>query len=170
VEDTGELTFQTRTDPKLVKASLRRGLLPIVTGVVAAALAIAALLYRAGDPGGWALPLLGSSAFATLFTLFAVPQQVVTRDAHKIGGPIAFRIDAVGVHTAHAFSTNTLPWSAIKAVRRARGQIMLSHHGLSDGKRRMTSIPTTDLTATEQARLLAVLRSRGAALTNAPTM
>jgi hypothetical protein len=169
MEDAGELTFQARTNPKLVKALLRRGLLPIAVGVGAAALAIAALLYRAGDPGGWAIPILGGGVFATLFTLFVVPQQIVTRDAHKIGGPVAYRIDAVGVHTVHAFSANTLPWSAIKAVRRARGQILLSHFGLSDGKRRMSSIPTADLTGTEQARLLAVLRSRGTALTNAPT-
>ncbi len=105
-----------------------------------------------------------------LFTLFAVPQQIVTRDAHKIGGLVAYRIDAVGVHTFHGFSTNTLPWSAIKAVRRARGQILLSHHGLSDSKLRMSGIPTADLTATEQARLLAVLRSRGTALTNVSTL
>jgi hypothetical protein len=74
----------------------------------------------------------------------------------------------VGVHITHGFSTSTLPWSAIKAVRRARGQVMLSHGGLSGGKRRIAGIPTADLTAAEQARLLAVLRSRGAALTNAP--
>ena len=100
--------------------------------------------------------------------LFTVPQQVVTRDAHKIPRTIAYRIDAVGVHTTHGFSTDTLPWSAIKAVRRARGQILLSHRGLSGGKRRMNGIPTADLTTAEQSRLLAVLRSRGAALTNAP--
>ena len=169
MEEAGELTFQARTNPKLAKASLRRGLVPIVTGIGAAALAIAALLYRAGDPGGWALPTLGGGVFGALFTLFVVPQQAVTRGAHKIGGRVTIRINAVGVHTVHAFSTNTLPWSAIKAVRRARGQIMLTHAGPSDGKRRMTSIPTADLTATEQARPLAVLRSHGAALTNAPT-
>ncbi|WP_433790510.1 hypothetical protein [Actinoplanes sp. CA-252034] len=170
MEDAGELTFQARTDPKLVKASIRRSLLPIAMGVVAVALALAALLYRAGNPGGWVLPILVGCVVGMPFMMFAVPQQVVTRDAHKIGGPIAYRIDAVGVHTAHGFSTDTLPWPAIKAVRRARGQILLSHHGLSDRKIRTSSIPTADLTPTEQARLLAVLRSRGAALTNTPAV
>jgi hypothetical protein len=170
MEDAGELTFQARTDPKLVKALLRRSLLPIALGVGAATLAIAALLYGAGNPGGWALPILGGGVFAMSFVLFMLPQQVVTRDAHKIGGPVAYRIDAAGVHTVHGFSANTLPWSAIKAVRRARGQILLPHHGLSGSKLRMSSIPTADLTAAEQARLLAVLRSRGAALTRTPTI
>ena len=168
MEDAGELTFQARMDPKLAKASLRHALLPIGMGVGAATLAIAALLYGAGDPGGWALPVLGGGAIGIAFMLFGVPEQVAMREAHKIGGPIAYRIDAVGVHTAHGFSTNTLPWSAIKTVRRARGQILLSHHGRSDSKRRMSIIPTGDLTATEQARLVAVLRSRGTALTHAP--
>lgn len=170
MEDAGELTFQARTDPKLVKALLRRSLLPIAVGVGAATLAIAALLYGAGNPGGWALPILGGGVFAMSFVLFMLPQQIVTRDAHKIGGPVAYRIDAAGVHTVHGFSANTLPWSAIKAVRRARGQILLPHHGLSGSKLRMSSIPTADLTAAEQARLLAVLRSRGAALTSTPTI
>jgi hypothetical protein len=170
MEDAGELTFQARMDQKLVKASLRRALLPIGTGVAAATLAIAALLYGTGDPGGWALPVLGGGALGIAFMLFAVPEQVAMRDAHKIGGPVAYRIDAVGVHTAHGFSTDTLPWSAIKAVHRAHGQILLSHHGRSDSKRRMSIVPTGDLTATEHARLLAVLRSRGTALTHAPTV
>ncbi|BCJ56290.1 hypothetical protein Asp14428_77650 [Actinoplanes sp. NBRC 14428] len=167
MEDTGQLTFQTRTNPKLVKASLRRGLLPIVTVIVAAVLVASALLYRAGDPGGRSLSLLGGGVFAALYLLIAGPQLAVARAAHKIGGPVAFRIDAVGVHTAHAFSTSTLPWSAIGAVRRVRGQILLSHGGLSGGRLRRLSIPTTDLTAAEQTRLLAVLRSRGAALMDA---
>jgi hypothetical protein len=129
MEDAGELTFQARMDQKLVKASLRRALLPIGTGVAAATLAIAALLYGAGDPGGWALPVLGGGALGIVVMLFAVPE-----------------------------------------LHRARGQILLSHHGRSDSKRRMSIIPTGDLTVTEHARLLAVLRSRGTALTHAPTV
>jgi hypothetical protein len=168
MEDAGELTFQTRMDPKLMKALLRRALLPIVIVVGTAMLAVAALLYRAGDPGSGALSTAVGSVVGPLFILFTVPQQVVTRDAHKIGRPVAYRIDAVGVHTTHGFSTKTLTWSAIQAVHRTRGQILLSHGRLSSGKRWMTGIPTADLTTTEQARLLAVLRSRGAALTNAP--
>jgi hypothetical protein len=139
-------------------------------GVEAATLAVGALLYGAGDPGGWSPFVLGGGVVGVLFILFTVPQQIVTRDAHKLGRLVAYRIDAVGVHTVHGFSTDTVPWSAIKAVRRARGQILLPHHGLSDRKLRMSSIPTADLTATERARLLTVLRSRGAALTHAPTV
>lgn len=168
MEDAGELTFQVRTDPKLMEALVRRALLPFVTVLGVVALAVAVLLYWPGDPGGWALPVLVGSVAGPGFMLFTVPQQVVTRDAHKIPRTIAYRIDAVGVHTTHGFSTDTLPWSAIKAVRRARGQILLSHRGFSGGKRRMNGIPTADLTTAEQSRLLAVLRSRGAALTNAP--
>jgi hypothetical protein len=166
VEDAGELTFQARTDPKLMAAMLRRALLPIVTPVGAAMLIVAVLLYQAGDPGGWALPILGGSLIGPLFILFTVPQQIVTREAHKIGRPVAYRIDAAGVRITAGFSTDTLTWSTIKAVRQAHGQILLSHRRLSGGKRRITGIPTADLTAAEQARLLTVLRSRGAALTN----
>lgn len=170
MEDAGVLTFQARMDQKLMKASLRRVLLPFVAAVAAAALVTAALLYRAGDPGGWAVPVLGGGALGIAFLVFMVPEQVAMREAHKFAGPGAYRIDAEGVHTAHGFSTNTLPWSAIKAVHRARGQILLTHHGRSDRKRRMSIIPTGDLSALERARLLAVLRSRGTALTHAPTV
>lgn len=168
MEDAGVLTFQARTDPKLSKAQVRRALFPIVTPVGAAGLALAVLLYRAGDPGGWALGFVFGSVFGVLFALFGVPQQVVTREAHKIGRPVAFRIDAVGVHATNGFSTMTVAWSAITAVRRGRGQILLSHGRFSGGKRRVAGIPTADLTAAEQVRLLAVLRSRGMALANAP--
>ncbi|GGN93859.1 hypothetical protein GCM10010112_82590 [Actinoplanes lobatus] len=170
MEDAGQLTFQTRSEPKLVKALLRHTMFPIVAWVVAVPLVAAVLLYRAGNPGGWALPLLVSSVFTLPYVLFAVPRLVVKREAHKIGGPVAFRIDAVGVHTVHGFSTDTLPWSAIKTVRRTRGQVLLLHKGFAGAKRRMSSIPTADLTPAEQARLLAVLRSRGEALTNVPAI
>jgi hypothetical protein len=166
VEDTGQLTFQARTDPKLTRALVRRTLLPIVVGATPA---IAALLHLAGNPGGWVRPVLVGGVVGMAFLLVVVPRQAVARNAHTIGGPIAYRIDAAGVHTFHGLASNTLPWSAIRTVRRARGQILIPHQGLSDSKLRMSSIPTADLTATEQDRLLAVLRSRGAALTNTPT-
>ena len=168
MEEAEELAFQARTDPKLVAALLRRALLPIVTVVNAAMLSLAVLLYQAGDPGGWALPVLAGGVATALISLFMVPQKIVARDAHKIGRFIAYRIDAVGVHATYGFSAGTLPWPAIKAVRRMRGQIMLSHGRLSSGKLRVTGIPTADLTAAEQARLLEVLRSRGVALANPP--
>jgi hypothetical protein len=168
MEDTGELTFQTRTNPRLTRALVRRSVLPIASGIAVVMVVVAALLYRAGDPGGWAVSVLGGAAIGTVFMLFVLPHEVVKRDAHKVSGPIGYRIDAGGVHTAHGFSTDTLPWSAIRSVRRARGQILLTHHSLSDHKRRTSSIPTADLTAAEQARLWEVLRSRGAALTNEP--
>ncbi|WP_143232385.1 YcxB family protein [Actinoplanes regularis] len=168
MEDAGQLTFQAQMDPKLMKALLRRVLFPILAVGGAVMLAMAALLYWAGDPGDAALSTAAGGVIAPLLLLFTVPPQVVKRDAHKIGRPVAYRIDAAGVHSTSGFSTKTLEWSAIKAVHRARGQILLSHGRLSSGKRWMSSIPTADLTPAEQDRLLAVLRSRGAALTNAP--
>ncbi|WP_436532079.1 hypothetical protein [Actinoplanes sp. HUAS TT8] len=167
MEDTGDLTFQSRMDPKLMKALLRRALLPIVAAAGGVLLAAAALLYRFGDPGSGAFSTAVAGLVAPLFLLITVPQQVVKRDADKIGRPVGYRIDAVGVHTTHGFSTRTLAWPEIKAVHRARGQILLSHGRLASGKRWMTSIPTADLTAAEQSRLLTVLNSRGAALTTA---
>ncbi|GGN58863.1 hypothetical protein GCM10010112_13060 [Actinoplanes lobatus] len=170
MEDAGQLTFQTRPDPKLAEALLRHNLFPIVAGLAAVTLAIAALLYQAGNPDGWGLSLLVSGVVGPLYMLFAIPRQVVRREAHKIGGPATVRIDAVGLHTTDGSSTDTLPWSAIKTVRRTRGQVLLLHRGFSGAKRRMSGIPTADLTPAEQARLLAVLHSRGAALTKAPTL
>ena len=168
MEDTGQLSFQARMEPKLTAALLRRTMLPIVVTVGGVILAVAALLYWAGDPGDGALSIVVGGVVAPLLLLFTVPQQVVKRSGGETGRPVAFRIDAVGVHITHGFSTTTLEWSALKAVHPARGQILLSRGWLSGGKRAMASIPTADLTSAEQARLLMVLRSRGTALANAP--
>ncbi len=168
MEHAGELTFQARMDPKLMKALLRHALLPIVLLVAATVLVVSALLYQPGDPGGWAVTVVAGSVAGPLFLLFAVPRQAVARDAAQIGRPIAYRIDAVGVHTTHGFTTKTLEWAAINGVHRARGQFLLSHGRLASGKRWMTSVPTAELTEAEQARVLEVLRSRGAALANTP--
>ncbi|BEL05559.1 hypothetical protein Q0Z83_037500 [Actinoplanes sichuanensis] len=168
MEDTAQLTFQTHSDPKLAQALARRTMLPTALTITGVLLAVAALLHRTGGSGTWTVALAFTGVWTPVMLLIMAPRQAVARAGDQIGRPIAFKIDAAGVHTTHGFSTTTLDWSQIKAVHPARGQIVLSCGWLPGGKRAMAAIPTTGLTPAEQTRLLEVLHSRGAALTIAP--
>jgi hypothetical protein len=168
MEDTGQLTFHTQSDPQLAKALARRALLPFALTVGVGGLALAVLLYLIDGPDTLVKALAFTGVFAPLVLMFVAPGKAVARAGDQIGRPIGVKIDVEGVHTTHGFSTTTLGWSGIKTVRSARGQIVLSLGWQPGGKLATTSIPTAGLNPAEKARLLAVLDSRGAALTKAP--
>ncbi|MEV4282059.1 hypothetical protein, partial [Actinoplanes xinjiangensis] len=150
------------------KALARRALLPFALTVGVGGLALAVLLYLIDGSDTLVKALAFTGVFVPLVLMFVAPGKAVARAGDQIGRPIGVKIDAGGVHTTDGFSTTTLGWSEIKTVRSARGQIVLSLGWRPGGKLATASIPTTGLNPAEKARLLAVLDSRGAALTKAP--
>ncbi|WP_229070949.1 hypothetical protein [Actinoplanes sp. DH11] len=164
MEDTGELTFQAQGDARLTKAFVVRLLLRVWGPMTLGVLAVVVVLVQAGVvTTASALTFGGVWLGMVAYQLWRTPRQTVEQNAHKLGRPTAYRIDATGVHAATAFGTEDLAWSTITGVGRTGGQIVLWL-----GWNKAYGIPSGGLTPAEQDRVLDVLRSRGRSLGDRP--
>jgi hypothetical protein len=145
--------------------ALARRLLLRVWGLMAlGVLVVAVFLVRAEVITATAVLLYGGVFLLLMLYLvwFEWPRQTWQQNAHKLGRPTAYRIDDAGIHMTAGFDTETVPWAVITGVARTRGQIVIWQ-----GWRKASGVPSGELSAVEQRRLLEVLHSRGRALTDA---
>jgi hypothetical protein len=149
------MTFQAASDARLMRAVVRSLQLRTSLFVVVPVALLALVLARTGHGEG-AIETAGG-AVAALVVPWAMASQVVERQSAVVGLMRAYRIDRIGITVSAGFGTKTTPWSAVTGVRRWRGQV-----AVSSGWRKVMGIPTGSLTKQEQARLLGILRSRGA--------
>ncbi|WP_412738633.1 hypothetical protein [Krasilnikovia sp. MM14-A1259] len=158
---TEDLTFQAQGDLKLSLALFRLTLLRVWGVISLVVFAVAALLV-------WAdlVPTMGVVFFGVvwvplvLYSAWTNARHAVQQNSHKLGRPIAYRIDSTGIHATTVFdATEVMPWSTITGVTRTRGQIILWR-----GWRSSFGIPSGGFSSVEQDRLLKVLRSRGQTL------
>jgi hypothetical protein len=152
------MTFSATSDPRLMRRLARRVMLGIYVPMAAVGFLVAVLVARAGQADDAVGIACGSGVLLFLPGFGAA--KAVEGNSWKVGLVRAYRIDPTGITITAGFSTVTLPWSKVKGVRRWRGQI-----AVYQGWRAILGIPTGSLTKEEQDRLLRVIRSRGAVLT-----
>jgi hypothetical protein len=155
MDDDAVLTFQARSDARLMRPVLRRLIWPIPASV-AVLLLLAALVCELAGNTGLAVSLAVTGVGVALMLQWQLPSMVVERQAAKLGHVIAYRIDGTGIETVAGFAPAFVPWSAVTRVTNLRGQVAVAL-----GRRKIISIPTRDLNPVTRAQLMVLLHSRG---------